>query len=99
MAEVHSLPLTSSKLLPKLPLALSSELSPEDSSQLFFHVLFLCAIFSGYIIGLRGEKIKVPRGNPEGTVRREYSIIHVVPCILLQLVKVEPVLRHTLQLN
>lgn len=51
-----SLPLTSSELLPKLLSALYSGLSLEDLSQLFFlffHVLFLCAIFSGYITGLR----------------------------------------------
>lgn len=46
MAEVHSLPLTSSELLSKLPLALYSELSPEDSNQLlFFFMLCFCVPF------------------------------------------------------
>lgn len=66
MAEVHSPPLTSSELLPKLSSALYSEPSLEDLSQLFFYVLFLCAIFPGYIMGLGG--IKLCQGNPQGTV-------------------------------
>lgn len=73
MAEVLSLPLTSSELLPKLLSALYSGLSLEDLSQLFFlfFVFFVsvCAIFSGYITAVgEKKKIKVPRGRPQNTV-------------------------------
>lgn len=76
MAEVLSLPLTSSEL-PKLLLALYSGLSLEDLSQLGFFLLllffflrfvFVCHFFSSYIRGVGEKKIKVPREHPQGTV-------------------------------
>lgn len=62
MAEVLSLPLTSSELLPKLLLALYSGLSLEDASQL--GGFFLCFVFVCHFLrldnGRRGKKLKYP---------------------------------------
>lgn len=98
-----SLPLTSSELLPKLLSALYSGLSLEDLSQLFFlffHVLFLCAIFFRLYNGLKvkkKKKIKAPRRHSQDTAWHKSHMTSDNPYLPLYLIanfKVETFFSH-----